>query len=292
MNPKVCADCGGRRLKPASLAVVLGSHATLPNAPNTEPKTKNQEQSLNISQFCDLSITIALQWINDLDLTEHQRGYCEELQREIKKRLQFLDDVGLGYLSLNRESGTLSGGEAQRIRLATQIGAGLAGVLYVLDEPSIGLHPVDNERLIGTLKRLRDLGNTVLVVEHDDAMMRAADYLIEMGPRAGVLGGRVTAQGTPKEVFAKEGCLTADYLSGRASIPTPKHRVSARIAQPDLGLGGDRGDTTIRSIIVHGATEHNLKNVTATFPLGCFTCVTGPRAVANRRSLMTSCAAS
>jgi len=274
MNPKTCASCGGKRLKPASLAVVLSSQSSIPRLPSTEttePRTANS--ALNIYETCNLSITDALHWFEHLSLTEHQRGYCEELRLEIRKRLQFLEDVGLGYLTMNRESGTLSGGEAQRIRLASQIGAGLAGVLYVLDEPSIGLHPADNERLIGTLKRLRDLGNTVLVVEHDDAMMMAADHMIEMGPRAGVHGGTITAQGTPKELIAKHGSLTGDYLSGRVAIPLPKVRITPRAEQGEL-MNADAA-TNAPWLTVHNATEHNLKGVTAAFPLGCFTCVTG-----------------
>lgn len=289
MNPKTCVACGGRRLKPASLAVVLSSQFSVPGLSSTEnAEQRTENSSLNIFETCNLSITDALRWFEYLSLTEHQRGYCEELRLEIRKRLQFLDDVGLGYLTLNRESGTLSGGEAQRIRLASQIGAGLAGVLYVLDEPSIGLHPADNERLIGTLKRLRDLGNTVLVVEHDDAMMRAADHMIEMGPRAGVHGGTITAQGTLKELLAKPGCLTADYLSGRVEIPLPKHRIAPRPEQPELleptGRPGRAAGRSMLStelatqapwLTIHNATEHNLKGVTAAFPMGCFTCVTG-----------------
>ena len=256
MNPKPCPECQGKRLRPEGLAV----------------KMESKHSSLNIIQLCELSIANAVHWVEKLTLTEHQLTYCRDLQNEILKRLQFLDEVGLGYLTLNRESGSLSGGEAQRIRLATQIGAGLAGVLYVLDEPSIGLHPLDNERLIGTLKRLRDLGNTVLVVEHDDAMMLAADHLIELGPRAGPHGGRITAEGTPAELMEKEGCLTGDYLSGRASIPIPKHRVTPRDDQ--LGLGTETV-TDPSWITVLNATEHNLKVARAAFPLGLFTCVTG-----------------
>lgn len=253
MNPKTCASCGGKRLRPLSLAVVLSS---------------GQSDSLNIHGLCTLPIREALAWMGGLKLSEHQRSYCGELQREITKRLDFLDQVGLGYLALNRESGTLSGGEMQRIRLATQIGAGLAGVLYVLDEPSIGLHSADNEKLIGTLHRLRDLGNTVLVVEHDEAMMRAADHVIEMGRGAGPHGGNVIAQGTPDEIKSNKASLTGDYLSGRQSIAVPKARVAPRELLP--------GEIESGWLTVHGADEHNLQNVTAAFPLGCFTCVTGP----------------
>ena len=268
MNPKTCASCGGRRLRDASLSVVLRSECSV-----SDSSLIADHSSLNIHQACDLSITHSLAWIEQLTLTDHQRSYCDELRREIAKRLRFLEDVGLGYLTLNRESGTLSGGEAQRIRLATQIGAGLAGVLYVLDEPSIGLHPADNERLIGTLKRLRDLGNTVLVVEHDDAMMRAADHMIEMGPKAGPHGGQITAQGTPQELMAKAGCLTGDYLSSRISITTPKHRIAPRGDLLSTEPTGPNADP--HWLTIHHATEHNLQDVTAAFPLGCFTCVTG-----------------
>jgi excinuclease ABC subunit A len=253
MNPKVCPACHGHRLKPASLAVRLESDVG---------------KALNIHEYCALSTEDALTWMQQLRLTAHQHSYCDELRNEINKRLLFLTEVGLGYLALNRESGTLSGGEAQRIRLATQIGAGLAGVLYVLDEPSIGLHPSDNERLIGTLKRLRELGNTVLVVEHDDAMMRCADHLIELGPRAGVHGGQITAQGTPAEVMENLESVTGGYLKGRLSIPVPSHRMLPT-------RGEDLLDQSPRTITIHGAKEHNLQNVSVSFPIGLFTCVTG-----------------
>ncbi|MBL9118069.1 MAG: excinuclease ABC subunit UvrA [Verrucomicrobiaceae bacterium] len=253
MNPKMCPACQGRRLKPESLAV----------------KLQSVRSALSIHDFCSLSTSDALDWMTALKLSEHQHAYCDELRNEITKRLRFLNEVGLGYLALNRESGTLSGGEAQRIRLATQIGAGLAGVLYVLDEPSIGLHPADNERLIGTLVRLRDLGNTVLVVEHDDAMMKAADHLIELGPRAGVHGGQITAQGTPLAVMEQEGSTTGSYLSGRAVIPIPKVRLLPT-------RDDDLLTNQLRAVTVHHATEHNLQGVTVSFPIGLFTCVTGP----------------
>lgn len=269
MNPKACPECGGKRLRPEALAVKMFARVPL------ESKKKPQQTEhvpLNVFQLCELNIANAVTWVSHLELSDHQRTYCQDLQNEILKRLRFLDEVGLSYLALNRESGSLSGGEAQRIRLATQIGAGLAGVLYVLDEPSIGLHPADNEKLIGTLKRLRDLGNTVLVVEHDDAMMRAADHMIELGPRAGPNGGRITAQGTPAELIAQEGCLTGDYLSGRISIPVPKHRVLPKTDH--LALDTDHvADPTWVTVL--NATEHNLKGVNAAFPLGLFTCVTG-----------------
>jgi len=300
MNPKPCKACGGKRLRALSLAVVLES--------DQSDKSTASDQ-LNIHDLSTLPIHSALAWMRALRLTEHQRGYCGELQNEIVKRMEFLDEVGLGYLALNRESGTLSGGEMQRIRLATQIGAGLAGVLYVLDEPSIGLHPADNEKLIGTLHRLRDLGNTVLIVEHDEAMMRAADHLIEMGRGAGPHGGAIIAEGAPAAIMTNERSLTGDFLSGRQKIAVPKQRVAPSERRMSVALArsspaanernkasGQPGDsagglemtseakgaehtqptTDAAWLTVHEACEHNLKNVTAAFPLGCFTCVTGP----------------
>lgn len=269
MNPLPCPACEGRRLRKESLAVKLCSRfsvlsSQLSVTKNQEPGTKN---SLSIHDYCSLPIRDALSWMQALEVTEHQRAYVGELQKEIVKRLEFLEQVGLGYLGLNRESGTLSGGEIQRIRLATQIGAGLSGVLYVLDEPSIGLHPSDTERLIRTLLRLRDLGNTVLVVEHDEAMMRAADHVIELGPAAGVHGGKITAQGTPAEVMAQKESLTGAYLSDAMKIKAPSGRVS-----PQSSLFSSAEN----SLTIHNATEHNLRAVTASFPVGCFTCVTGP----------------
>lgn len=246
MNSQPCKACGGKRLKPEVLAVKLSSVTS----------------SLGIYDFTRLAIREAIPWMQQLALTPLQQTYGADLQREILKRLEFLDQVGLSYLALNRESGTLSGGEAQRIRLASQIGAGLAGVLYVLDEPSIGLHPADNERLIGTLKRLRDLGNTVLVVEHDEETMLAAEWIIELGPGAGPQGGHITAQGTPAEVKKNLQSLTGGFLSGRSQIAVPRSRRTVQKDEP-------------QHLTVHGASEHNLKDVTASFPLGCFTCVTG-----------------
>ena len=259
LNPLPCKACGGKRLRPEVLGVRLKSNIS-------------NSTGLNIQEFTALSVTDAIRWMGELSLTELQQSFCTELQREILKRLDFLGEVGLGYLSLDRESGTLSGGEAQRIRLASQIGAGLAGVLYVLDEPSIGLHPADNERLIATLKRLRDLGNSVLVVEHDEETMRAADWVIELGPGAGPHGGRITAQGTTDDLQRSETGMTGGYLSGRLQIPVPKTRVTPRADQPAL-LGGSEVDSAW--LTVHNATEHNLKNVTVSFPLGCFIAVTG-----------------
>ena len=188
--------------------------------------------------------------------------------REIDSRLQFLVEVGLNYLSLNRESGTLSGGEAQRIRLATQIGSGLAGVLYVLDEPSIGLHQRDNARLLATLRRLRDLGNSVIVVEHDEETIRAADHILDLGPGAGPRGGEIVAQGTIAEVLRAKNSPTADYLSGRAESPS---RSAPAVTPRDAQAGPEASGW----LTITGAAENNLKDVTASFPIGCFTCVTG-----------------
>ena len=237
-----CATCKGARLKPESLSVKVGGS--------------------NISEASELSIVQALDWFRTVGatLTPQREEIARRILREIVERLQFLVDVGLDYLTLARGSATLSGGESQRIRLASQIGSGLTGVLYVLDEPSIGLHQRDNERLLGTLRRLRDLGNTVLVVEHDEDSIRAADHVIDMGPAAGLLGGHVVAQGTAAEVSANTASLTGDYLSGRR-----------RIAVPALRRPLQKG----REIRVVGARGNNLKNISASFPLGTFTCVTG-----------------
>lgn len=277
MNPLPCPVCEGRRLRKESLAVKLQSG---PHSPLCGQETPAQGLCgpLSIHDYCSLPIRDALSWMQALEVTEHQRAYVGELQKEIVKRLEFLEQVGLGYLGLNRESGTLSGGEMQRIRLATQIGAGLSGVLYVLDEPSIGLHPSDTERLIRTLLRLRDLGNTVLVVEHDEAMMRAADHVIELGPAAGVHGGKITAQGTPAEVMAQKESLTGAYLSDAMKIKAPSDRRRVRQNADEFTLDSDPRAlaSTPTSLTIHKATEHNLRAVTASFPIGCFTCVTGP----------------
>ncbi len=239
---KPCAVCAGARLRPEALAVkIAGKH---------------------IAAASDLSIRDALVWFATVldTLTPQRAEIARRILREILDRLQFLVDVGLDYLTLARGSATLSGGESQRIRLASQIGSGLTGVLYVLDEPSIGLHQRDNERLLVTLRRLKSLGNTVLVVEHDEDAIRAADYVIDMGPAAGLLGGHVIAEGTPEEVIANVNSITGDYLSGRKSIPIPPLR---RPMQKD------------RVLKVVGASGNNLKDVNATFPLGTFTCITG-----------------
>jgi excinuclease ABC subunit A len=239
---KPCTVCHGARLKPAALAVKVAG--------------------FNIAEASELSIKHALEWFQGVGptLTPQRLEIARRILREIVERLQFLVDVGLDYLSLSRGSTSLSGGESQRIRLASQIGSGLTGVLYVLDEPSIGLHQRDNERLLGTLQRLKTLGNTVLVVEHDEDAIRQADYLIDMGPRAGVNGGHVVAHGTPDQVARNKNSLTGDYLSGRRRIEIPAKR---RYVDPK------------RMLTVVGAIGHNLQNVTAAFPLGVFTCITG-----------------
>ncbi|MFO1440115.1 MAG: excinuclease ABC subunit UvrA [Verrucomicrobiaceae bacterium] len=263
MAPHPCAACEGKRLRKESLAVYLSSKCSVLSAQSAI--------GLNVHEFTSLDIAAALRWMKELDVSAQQQAYVGELQREILKRLEFLEQVGLGYLALNRQSGTLSGGEMQRIRLATQIGAGLSGVLYVLDEPSIGLHPTDNERLIRTLHRLRDLGNSVLVVEHDEAMMRAADHLIELGPAAGVHGGHLIAQGSVNEVMAKEDSLTGQFLSGKKRIEkSEKSEVRGQKSEMPLLT------SHLSHLTIHGATAHNLKNLTVRFPLGVFTCVTGP----------------
>ncbi|MBK8090518.1 MAG: excinuclease ABC subunit UvrA [Verrucomicrobiaceae bacterium] len=276
MTAQPCPSCEGKRLRKESLAVRLSSSFLVSSSlleTNTRGHDNVQGAGLNIHEFTSLDISHALQWLNALEVTDQQKAYVGELQREIRNRLEFLEQVGLGYLALNRQSGTLSGGEMQRIRLATQIGAGLSGVLYVLDEPSIGLHPTDNERLIRTLTRLRDLGNSVLVVEHDEAMMRAADHLIELGPAAGPHGGHLIAQGTPEEVMANPNSLTGQFLSGTRRIEAKtqnqiEDRSEKKEKQP---LSSPQSALTI-----HGASAHNLKNLTVSFPIGRFTCVTGP----------------
>jgi len=244
-----CQTCHGARLKPEILAVTIKD---------------SDGRELNIHQFSELTIDTAASYIRRLALTEQQRHIVSEVVREIDSRLQFLVEVGLNYLSLNRESGTLSGGEAQRIRLATQIGSGLAGVLYVLDEPSIGLHQRDNARLLTTLHRLRDFGNSVIVVEHDEETIRAADHILDLGPGAGPRGGEIVAQGELAEVLTAKNSPTADYLSGRARIAIPKERTKPRSGQTGDGW-----------LTVEGAAENNLKNIAASFPIGCLTCVTG-----------------
>ena len=239
MNISDCPACGGARLKRESLSVTVGGK--------------------NIDEICRLSIRECMRFFETLSLSRTGSLISERIRKEIRERLQFLIDVGIDYLNLSRASGTLSGGEAQRIRLATQIGSGLVGVLYVLDEPTIGLHPRDSVRLASTLKRLRDMGNTVLVVEHDTDIMNAADGIIDVGPGAGVQGGEIVFQGSPEEIRQSEISLTGRYLSGRLSIPVPEQR------RPSSG----------RFIVIEGASENNLKSVDIRIPANVFTCVTG-----------------
>ena len=254
MGRRVCRECGGARLKPEILAVTLST---------------NDGRAFGIQQICSLTIGEAASVMNALELSASESEIVKDVLREVRQRLRFLNEVGLDYLQLNRESGTLSGGEAQRIRLATQIGAGLSGVLYVLDEPSIGLHQRDNDRLIQTLRDLRDLGNSVIVVEHDEDTIRAADHILDIGPGAGPRGGELVAQGTLKEVLGNQNSLTAQYLNGTAKIPVPRHRIAPRKTELQAG---EVGDGWLR---VLGATENNLQNIDASFPVACFTCVTG-----------------
>jgi excinuclease ABC subunit A len=238
MSLRPCPACKGARLKPEVLAVTVGGKS--------------------IHQFTTMSVTAALRFLDSLELTETEQLIGARIVKEIRERLTFLDNVGVGYLQLDRAAKTLSGGEAQRLRLATQIGSQLVGVLYILDEPSIGLHQRDNNKLIRTLERLRDLGNTVLVVEHDEQMMREADWLVDMGPGAGEHGGHVVAEGTAKQVARNKKSITGQFLSGERVIAIPQRR------EHDNG-----------ALVVHGAREHNLKSVDVEVPVGKFVCVTG-----------------
>ena len=239
MSEMECPDCHGARLKPEVLAVKVGDK--------------------NINELTDMSIDKIMNYLNSLTLNKTEQMIADQILKELNKRLQFLIDVGLDYLTLSRNAGSLSGGEAQRIRLATQIGSGLTGVLYILDEPSIGLHQRDNDKLLATLKKLRDLGNSVLVVEHDEDTMYAADQVIDIGPGAGVHGGNIMAQGTAEEIKLVPESITGQYLSGKKQIRVPEKRRKSNG----------------RAIEVKGATEHNLKNINVKFPLGQFICVTG-----------------
>jgi len=259
MSPQFCDVCRGRRLKPEILAVTLGGDEYSSQFKNKKSKVKIP--GLSIMDICGMSVEKADDFFVTLKLTEFEQKIAGEVIKEIRARLGFLKNVGLGYLTLDRESGTLSGGEAQRIRLATQIGAALVGVLYVLDEPSIGLHQRDNDRLLATLKGLRDLGNTVLVVEHDADTIRAADYILDLGPGAGVHGGELVAAGSLPEILGNKRSLTGQYLTGELNIPVPKKR---------LAPSEEKGWLEIL-----GATENNLQNIDARIPLGTFTCVTG-----------------
>ena len=239
MSEKPCPDCRGKRLRRESLAVTVGG--------------------LDIDAYCRLSVNAALDFMERLELSPQKMLIAAQIVKEIKSRLGFLQSVGLEYLTLSRSAGTLSGGESQRIRLATQIGSSLMGVLYILDEPSIGLHQRDNDKLLATLKHLRDLGNTLLVVEHDEDTMRAADHIVDVGPGAGVHGGRIVAQGTAEEIMENPNSITGAYLSGVRKIPVPSERRK--------GNG--------QFLTVRGAAENNLKDVDVSIPLGTFTCVTG-----------------
>ena len=239
MTERPCPDCGGKRLRKEALAVTVGG--------------------ISIYAFCQKPVTEALAFVDALELSPQKMLIAARILKEIKSRLGFLQSVGLQYLTLNRAAASLSGGESQRIRLATQIGSSLMGVLYILDEPSIGLHQRDNDKLLATLKHLRDLGNTLLVVEHDEDTMRQADYIVDMGPGAGVHGGQVVACGTAEEVMNTPGSITGDYLSGRKTIPVP--------AQRRAGNG--------HTLTIRGAAENNLRHVDVSIPLGTFTCVTG-----------------
>ncbi|HEX3241956.1 MAG TPA: excinuclease ABC subunit UvrA, partial [Solirubrobacterales bacterium] len=238
MAEQPCPDCGGARLRPESLAVKVGG--------------------LSIAEYSALSASAAGEWIRSLEMNETERAIARLIVREISERLAFLENVGIGYLSLARSARTLSGGEAQRIRLATQIGSSLVGVMYVLDEPSIGLHQRDNAKLIATLDRLRDLGNTVIVVEHDEGTMKAADHIVDLGPGAGEHGGHVIAEGSPDTIAATASSLTGQYLSGKRRIEIPDERREPRGA-----------------LLVRNAREHNLKGIDVAVPLGVFCCVTG-----------------
>jgi len=261
MNPRFCDACAGQRLKPEILAVTMGDADDSSKFKVQRAKGEPSILGLSIMNLCGLSVEAADDFLEHLKLSDFQRKIAAELIKEIRARLGFLKNVGLGYLTLNRESGTLSGGEAQRIRLATQIGAGLVGVLYILDEPSIGLHQRDNARLLQSLEGLRDLGNSVLVVEHDEDTIRRADYVLDLGPGAGVRGGELVAAGTVAEIEANPRSLTGQYLKGELKIAIPKTRIKP---------SAERGWLEIL-----GARENNLKNVDARIPLGTLTAVTG-----------------
>jgi excinuclease ABC subunit A len=266
MSPCFCDACGGRRLKPEILAVRVGQDSLpLQGRPASESKPAQAKPlllpGLSIMDVCALAVEQADDFFAGLKLTEFELKIARDIIKEIRARLGFLKNVGLGYLTLDRESGTLSGGEAQRIRLATQIGAGLVGVLYILDEPSIGLHQRDNERLLHTLEGLRDLGNSVLVVEHDAETIRRADYILDLGPGAGVHGGELVAEGPLPQILANPASLTAKYLNGELAIPIPRQRV-----KPSEERGW---------LEVLGASENNLKDIDVRIPLGLLTCVTG-----------------
>src|SRR5690606_833635 len=239
MAEHVCPDCRGTKLKPQRLLVTI--------------------KGKNIHELGDMPLAELRAFLEDVPFRKRSRQAGEQVRREIVARLELLLGIGVDYLSLNRRSMTLAGGESQRIRLSTQIGSGLMGMLYVLDEPSIGLHPKDNVKMIATLERLRDIGNTVIVVEHDEDTIRAADHIVEMGPGPGVHGGRVVVKGALEDILAHPTSPTGLYLSGRREIAVPNIR--------------RRGNG--KSLVVRGARENNLKNIDVTFPLGCLTCITG-----------------
>ena len=239
MSDRKCYVCDGKRLRPEVLAVTVGGKS--------------------IIDVCDLAIKDSYQFFQDLELTERENFIAKEVLKEIKERLSFLVEVGLDYLSMSRSSGTLSGGEAQRIRLATQIGSGLVGVLYILDEPSIGLHQRDNIKLIEALKRLKDLGNTLVVVEHDEETILSADHVVDIGPGAGEHGGKIVAQGTPLDIMKNQDSITGQYISRVKKIDIPK----------------DRREGNGQFIEIKGAAQNNLKDIDVEIPLGKFTCVTG-----------------
>ena len=239
MTEKICSDCGGKRLRPEALAVTVGDK--------------------NIHDISSMSVEEALDFFSSVKLTDVEKQISKQIVKEIKARLSFMRNVGLEYLTLERKAATLSGGEAQRIRLATQIGSSLVGVLYILDEPSIGLHQRDNQKLIDTLLYLRDIGNTLIVVEHDEQTLRTADYIVDLGPGAGVHGGKIVGQGTPLELMKCAKSLTGQYLAGKLSIEVP----------------AIRRDGNGKDIVVRGAREHNLKKIDVRIPLGMFVCITG-----------------
>lgn len=250
MSDVECPECHGERLNKAALSVTIGGCGTTPH---------KHSSGLNIMEFCRMSVTEALDFVNNLELTPREALIAKQIVKEIKSRLGFLKSVGLEYLTLARSAGTLSGGESQRIRLATQIGSSLTGVLYILDEPSIGLHQRDNDKLIATLRRLRDLGNTLIVVEHDEDTMRAADWIVDIGPGAGVNGGEVIYSGEVKGLLKCKESITGQYLSGKLKIPVPEKR----------------REPSGKWLKVIGAAENNLRGINVDIPLGVFTCVTG-----------------
>jgi excinuclease ABC subunit A len=269
MSGTTCPQCTGKRLRTEALHVMLNAgglwapgHGSSSQDMAKGPQSKAHSRPFNIAEITALTIEQALAFFDSLELTQEQQRIAEPILREINARLGFLVSVGLNYLTLDRTSATLSGGEAQRIRLATQVGSGLVGVCYVLDEPTIGLHQRDNDRLIGTLRHLTDIGNTVLVVEHDEGMIRAADHIIDIGPGPGRRGGTIVAQGSVDDILSNDRSLTGAYLSGRSFIPAP-------------APGKRRAVSEDKAIVVRGARANNLKSIDVAFPLGGFICITG-----------------